>query len=59
VLESGKKVRGQALLYTIGRQANSDKLKIEAAGLTADERGKLPVNEHFQTAVRTSMRRAT
>ncbi len=50
-LESGKKVRGQALLYTIGRQANSDKLKIEAAGLTADERGKLPVNEHFQTAV--------
>src|SRR6266852_5282861 len=31
-LESGKKVRGQALLYTIGRQANSDKLKIEAAG---------------------------
>ncbi len=51
VLESGKKVRGQALLYTIGRQANSDKLKIEAAGLTADERGKLPVNEHFQTAV--------
>src|ERR1019366_1305740 len=36
-LESGKKVRGQALLYTIGRQA--------------EERGKLAVNEHFQTAV--------
>jgi NAD(P) transhydrogenase len=50
-LESGKKVRGQALLYTIGRQANSDKLKIEAVGLTADERGKLAVNEHFQTAL--------
>src|SRR6202034_3402456 len=51
VLESGKKVRGQALLYTIGRQANSDKLKIEAAGLEADTRGKLKVNENFQTAV--------
>jgi NAD(P) transhydrogenase len=50
-LESGKKVRGQALLYTIGRKANSDNLKIEAVGLTADERGKLAVNEHFQTAV--------
>jgi NAD(P) transhydrogenase len=50
-LESGKKVRGQALLYTIGRKANSDKLKIEAAGLTADERGRLVVNEHFQTSV--------
>lgn len=50
-LESGKIVRGQALLYTIGRQANSDQLNIEAAGLTADERGKLAVNEHFQTEV--------
>src|SRR5208282_5557900 len=30
-LESGKIVRGQALLYSIGRQANSDQLKIEAA----------------------------
>src|SRR6266446_6624113 len=43
--------RGQALLYTIGRHANSDKMKIEAAGLAADGRGKLEVNENFQTAV--------
>src|SRR5271167_4424851 len=39
-LESGKKIRGQALLYTIGRQANSDKLNLESAGLAADTRGK-------------------
>jgi len=51
MLESGKKIRGQALLYTIGRKANSDRLKIEEAGLTADERGKLLVNENFQTVV--------
>jgi len=50
-LESGKVVRGQALLYTIGRQANSDQLNIEAAGLTADGRGKLSVNENFPTTV--------
>jgi NAD(P) transhydrogenase len=50
-LESGKNVHGQALLYTIGRQANSDLLNLEVAGLGADERGKIPVNEHFQTAV--------
>jgi NAD(P) transhydrogenase len=50
-LESGKIVRGQALLYTIGRQANSDQMNIEAAGITADGRGKLAVNEHFQTNV--------
>ena len=50
-LESGKIVRGQALLYTIGRQANSDQLNIEAAGIQPDVRGKLAVNENFQTAV--------
>ncbi len=50
-LESGKNVHGQALLYTIGRQANSDLLNIDAAGLSADERGKIPVSEHFQTEV--------
>jgi NAD(P) transhydrogenase len=50
-LESGKNIHGQGLLYTIGRQANSDLLNIEAAGLQTDERGKLRVNEFFQTAV--------
>jgi NAD(P) transhydrogenase len=50
-LESGKRVHGEALLYTIGRQANSDQLKIEAAGLVPDSRGRLEVNEHFQTPV--------
>lgn len=50
-LESGKTVHGQGLLYTIGRQANSDQLNIQAAGLASDGRGKLIVNEHFQTAV--------
>jgi NAD(P) transhydrogenase len=50
-LASGKNVHGQGLLYTIGRQANSDLLNLESAGLKADGRGKLSVNEYFQTAV--------
>ena len=50
-LESDKSVHGQDLLYTIGRQANSDLLNLTAAGLSSDGRGKLSVNEHFQTAV--------
>ena len=50
-LASGKSVHGQGLLYTIGRQANSDLLNLESAGLKADGRGKLSVNEYFQTAV--------
>jgi NAD(P) transhydrogenase len=50
-LESGKTVRGDALLYAVGRQANSDLLRLEAAGLAADERGRIVVNSNFQTAV--------
>lgn len=50
-LESGKTVHGQAMLYSVGRQANSDQLNLQAAGLTSDGRGKLIVNEHFQTSV--------
>jgi NAD(P) transhydrogenase len=50
-LESGKTVKGDALLYAVGRQANSDLLRLEAAGITADERGKITVNEYFQTSV--------
>ncbi len=50
-LESGKVVRGQALLYSVGRQANSDKMNIAAAGVAPDGRGKLVVNDNYQTNV--------
>ena len=51
LLESGKRVTSDILLYAVGRQANTDKLNLEAAGLTAEKRGQLRVNEHFQTSV--------
>jgi len=50
-LESGKKIQADALLYAVGRQANGDQLGIEAAGITPDPRGKIKVNENFQTEV--------
>src|SRR6516165_4476119 len=50
-LESGKTVKGQALLYAVGRLGNSDQLNLEVIGLHPGERGKLRVNEHFQTEV--------
>ena len=50
-LESGKTVQGGALLYAVGRQANSDQLNLEAIGLAPDGRGKLIVNENYQTAI--------
>ena len=50
-LESGKTVRGDALLYSVGRQGNTDVLNLPAVGLEADGRGRLKVNDFFQTAV--------
>ena len=50
-LESGKRVQGDMLLYAVGRQANGDLLRLEAAGLQPDPRGKINVNDCFQTDV--------
>jgi NAD(P) transhydrogenase len=50
-LESGKRVHGDALIYAVGRQANGDQLHLETAGLAADSRGRLKVNEFFQTEI--------
>jgi NAD(P) transhydrogenase len=50
-LESGKTVAGAALLYAVGRQSNADLLNLEAAGVPLDKRGRIGVNEHFQTAI--------
>jgi NAD(P) transhydrogenase len=50
-LESGKKVQGESLLYAVGRQANADQLRLDAAGISCDSRGKVGVNGYFQTEV--------
>jgi NAD(P) transhydrogenase len=50
-LESGKELRAQTLLYAVGRQGTTSDLRLDRAGLTADDRERLKVNEHYQTAV--------
>jgi NAD(P) transhydrogenase len=50
-LQSKKKVSGDALLYAVGRQGNVDDLNLAAAGLEADKRGRIAVDEHYQTKV--------
>jgi NAD(P) transhydrogenase len=50
-LESNKRVSGDALLYAVGRQGNVEDLNLAAAGLEADSRGRIPVNENFETKV--------
>jgi len=51
ILDSGKTVSAEALLYAVGRQTNADLLNLDAAGVAIDERGKISVNEHFQTSI--------
>jgi NAD(P) transhydrogenase len=50
-LESGKHIHAAGLMYAVGRQANTDLLNLEAIGLSTGPRGKLEVNEKFQTSV--------
>jgi len=50
VLESGKQIRSDAVLYAQGRQPNSEKLHVEHAGIVAKD-GWIEVNQHYQTSV--------
>ena len=50
-LESNKKIVADALLYAVGRYGNVDDLNLAAAGLEADERGRIKVDENYRTAV--------
>lgn len=50
-LVSGKQVVAEKALYSIGRTGNTGKLNLPGAGLSADDRGRLKVNENYQTAV--------
>jgi NAD(P) transhydrogenase len=52
-LQSNKKVPGDVLLYAVGRQGNVDELNLPAAGLEADSRGRIAVDNEFHTKVLT------
>ncbi|WP_031521773.1 Si-specific NAD(P)(+) transhydrogenase [Streptomyces sp. NRRL F-5123] len=51
VLASGKKIAADAVMYSAGRQGLTDELALDRAGLAADKRGRLAVDEHYRTAV--------
>jgi NAD(P) transhydrogenase len=50
-LVSGKHVLADKALYSIGRSGATHRLNLPAAGLPADDRGRLKVNQSFQTGV--------
>ncbi|MBO0840470.1 MAG: Si-specific NAD(P)(+) transhydrogenase, partial [Sciscionella sp.] len=51
ILESGKKIPAETVMYSAGRQGMTDQLDLEKAGLSADSRGRIPVTENFRTDV--------
>ncbi len=52
VLESGRQIRSEMLLYAAGRVGATSSLNLPAAGLTVDHRGRLKVDPRtFQTEV--------
>ena len=50
-LESGKHLKADTLLYCVGRQGTAEAVGVSSIGLEPDHRGRLSVNERFQTAV--------
>jgi len=51
VLRSGKKIPADTVLYSAGRQGLTADLGLAAAGLAADERGRIKVDEFYRTTV--------
>ena len=51
LLESGKRIVSELVLFSVGRLGETAGLDLERAGLKPDERGRLKVDEHFRTAV--------
>ena len=51
VLKSGKVIVSDCVLYSAGRVSATDDLGLATIGLETDERGKITVNQKYQTAV--------
>ncbi len=51
VIKSGKKIAADTVMYSAGRQGQTDHLDLPAAGLEADARGRIFVDDDYQTKV--------
>lgn len=50
-LASGKQIPAETVMYSAGRQGQTDRLDLENAGLEADARGRIFVDENYRTKV--------
>ncbi len=51
LLKSGKKVVSEKLLYTLGRNANTEGLNLDRIGVKLGKRGRIDVDSDFRTSV--------
>jgi NAD(P) transhydrogenase len=51
LLESGKRIPSEVVLYAAGRQGATEELDLDKAGLVATERGQIEVGPDYRTAV--------
>jgi NAD(P) transhydrogenase len=50
-LASGKQIPAETVMYSAGREGQTEHLGLENAGLETDHRGRIFVDDHFQTKV--------
>lgn len=50
-LASGKQIPAETVMYSAGRQGQTEHLDLANAGLETDHRGRIPVDDRFQTRV--------
>jgi NAD(P) transhydrogenase len=50
-LSNGHVITAPLLMYSAGRMGATESLDLDKVGIKPDERGRLRVNEHFQTAI--------
>jgi dihydrolipoamide dehydrogenase len=49
-IDGGEPIRCDKVLLSVGRVPNTENLGLEAAGIKVDNRGRIPVDEHFATS---------
>src|SRR5205085_8056252 len=50
-LQTGETILAAKVLVSIGRRFNTERLGLEALGLTLGRRGEIPVNDRMETAL--------
>ncbi|CAA9215071.1 MAG: Soluble pyridine nucleotide transhydrogenase [uncultured Corynebacteriales bacterium] len=50
ILESGKRIPADTVMYSAGRQGVTEALDLEKAGLEADSRGRIKVDDDYRTS---------